>query len=252
MKTTKNINELTPLETALQQQFKPDANSVRAAFQAVENDRAKFAINSVKFGLCALAAKAIVGHGKFEAWICAALCENGNVRPIAVSTAQDYIHTAAELVEKLRNPAKLTGTLADAVVAFCEADGNKKYEDFDIAAVLADAKKTDFLLRIVFSNMSIRAFRNLLRDGAERADSEKNAKQTALTKRELKSLANSADENSQTNFFDALFTETRATIETSRSDARFVEMSAEQLINYGNYLIAQGKDIVDIGNKKKD
>lgn len=160
MKTTKNINELTPLETALQQQFKPDANSVRAAFQAVENDRAKFAINSVKFGLCALAAKAIVGHGKFEAWICAALCENGNVRPIAVSTAQDYIHTAAELVEKLRNPAKLTGTLADAVVAFCEADGNKKYEDFDIAAVLADAKKTDFLLRIVFSNMSIRAFRN--------------------------------------------------------------------------------------------
>lgn len=53
MKTTKNINELTPLETALQQQFKPDANSVRAAFQAVENDRAKFAINSGKiWALC--------------------------------------------------------------------------------------------------------------------------------------------------------------------------------------------------------
>ena len=188
MKTTKNINELTPIETALQQQFKPDAKVVKAAFQTVESDRAKFAINSVKFGLCALAAKAIVGHGKFETWISAALAENGNERPLAVSTAQDYIHTAAEFVEKLRNPAKLTGTLADAVSAFCEADENGRYEDFDIAAVLADTQQTDILLRIVFANMSIRSFRNLLRDGAERADSEKNAKQTALTKSDLRGL----------------------------------------------------------------
>ncbi len=252
MKTTKNINELTPIETALQQQFKPDANSVRAAFQIVENNRAEFSINAMKFGFCALAAKAIIGYGKFGDWLKAALSENGNERIMAYSTACDYIGYAKVFIRKLENPEKIAGSLADGVREFCGRFEISEIEDFKIEEVLQNSKKTIILLEKTVGKMTRKQMQQLFREGAEQAYTDEQQRKTALTKRELKSLANGESENGQTNFFDALFTETRATIETSRSDARFVEMSAEQLINYGNYLIAQGKDIVDIGNKKKD
>ena len=42
---------LTTLETALQKQFKADAGIVRKAFDLVEENRAAFAANALKFRL---------------------------------------------------------------------------------------------------------------------------------------------------------------------------------------------------------
>ncbi len=107
MKKSQKNTEITPLETALQKQFKPDAGIVRKAFDLVEENRSAFAVNALKFGLCALAAKSIVGHGKFGKWLSEALSDGGNVRPMAERTAKDYIGLAKVFIGKLSIPNKL-------------------------------------------------------------------------------------------------------------------------------------------------
>lgn len=191
MKKDSEKNQLTPLETALQTQFKPSANSVREAFKIVESSRRTFAANAVRFGLCALAAKPIVGHGNFGKWLSDSLSENGNPRPSAERTARDYIGLAKVFVQKLRHPNKLSDALAAGVGEFCEFC-NIDRDKFDIEKILADKTQTEDLLRRTLSGMTLPQLRNLLREGAVQAEEDKKAEDTAaktLTKRDLKGLS---------------------------------------------------------------
>jgi len=190
MKKDSKQTQLTPLENALQRQFKPSANSVREAFKIVEDSRSAFATNAVRFGLCALAAKPIVGHGNFGKWLSDSLFENGNPRPLAERTARDYIGLAKVFVQKLHHPNKLSDALAAGVSEFCEFC-NIDRDEFDIEKILADKTQTEDLLRRTLSGMTLPQLRNLLREGAVQADEDKKAEETAaktLTKRDLKGL----------------------------------------------------------------
>lgn len=191
MKKDSKQTQLTSLETALQTQFKPSANSVREAFKIVEDSRSAFATNAVRFGLCALAAKPIVGHGNFGKWLSDSLSENGNPRPLAERTARDYIGLAKVFVQKLRHPNKLSDALAAGVGEFCEFC-NIDRDKFDIEKILADKTQTEDLLRRTLSGMTLPQLRNLLREGAVQAEEDKKAEDTAtktLTKRDLKGLS---------------------------------------------------------------
>lgn len=165
---------LTTLETALQKQFKADAGIVRKAFDLVEENRAAFAANALKFGLCALAAKSLVGHGKFGKWLSEALSENGNARPLAERTARDYIGLAKIFVEKFSATDKLSGRLAEAVELFKEQFDSS----FDIGIVLSNAKQTEFLINSSVHGMTLTQLRQLLREGAERAYADEQAEQS--------------------------------------------------------------------------
>ena len=253
MKKDSKQTQLTPLETALQTQFKPSANSVREAFKIVEDSRSAFATNAVRFGLCALAAKPIVGHGNFGKWLSDSLSENGNPRPSAERTARDYIGLAKVFVQKLRHPNKLSDALAAGVGEFCEFC-NIDRDKFDIEKILADKTQTEDLLRRTLSGMTLPQLRNLLREGAVQAEEDKKAEDTAaktLTKRDLKGLGGNGD-GQQLDFFSELYNDFRATIEAPRSDRRFSEMPRAEMEQLGNYLIAQGREIVEIAKGKKD
>lgn len=190
MKKDSKQTQLTPLENALQTQFKPSANVVREAFKIVEDSRSAFATNAVRFGLCALAAKPIVGHGNFGKWLSDSLADNGNPRPSAERTARDYIGLAKVFVQKLRHPNKLSDALATGVGEFCEFC-NIDRDKFDIEKILADKTQTEDLLRRTLSGMTLPQLRNLLREGAVQAEEDKKVEDTAaktLTKRDLKGL----------------------------------------------------------------
>lgn len=174
MKKSQKSTEITPLETALQKQFKPDAGIVRKAFDLVEENRAAFAANALKFGLCALAAKSIVGHGKFGKWLSEALSDSGNARPMAERTAKDYIGLAKIFVEKFSAADKLSGRLAETVELFKEQFDSS----FDIGIVLSNAKQTEFLINSTVRGMTLTQLRQLLREGAERAYSDEQAEQS--------------------------------------------------------------------------
>lgn len=178
--------QLTPLETALQKQFKADAGIVRKAFDLVEENRATFAANALKFGLCALAAKSVVGHGKFGKWLAEALSEGGNARPIAERTAKDYMGLAKIFVEKFSAPNKLSGHLAEGIDDVCGRYAITR-SDFKINEFLADHEKTTVLLNSTVSGMTLTQLRQLLREGAERAYSDEQAEK-AITKPTLRGL----------------------------------------------------------------
>ena len=174
MKKSQKSTELTPVETALQKQFKPDADIVRKAFDLVEENRAAFAANALKFGLCALAAKSIVGHGNFGKWLSEALSDSGNARPMAERTAKDYIGLAKIFVEKFSAADKLSGRFAEAVELF----KGQFDSSFDIGIVLSNAKQTEFLINSTVRGMTLTQLRQLLREGAERAYSDEQAEQS--------------------------------------------------------------------------
>lgn len=255
MKKDSEKTQLTPLENALQRQFKPSANAVREAFKIVEDSRNAFAVNAVRFGLCALAAKPLVGHGNFGKWLSDSLAENGNTRLSAERTARDYIGLAKIFVQKLRHPNKLSDALAAGIDEFCEFC-NIDRDEFDIEKILTDKTQTEDLLRRTLSGMTLPQLRNLLREGAMQADEDKKAEDTAaktLTKRDLKGLSGNGASGEQTNFFDELFDDVRAVTEIKRqNDPEFLKLTREELAEYGNFLVNEGKAVLQLAANKRD
>lgn len=245
--------QLTTLETALQKQFKADAGIVRKAFDLVEENRAAFAVNALKFGLCALAAKSIVGHGKFGKWLAEALSENGNVRPLAERTAKDYIGLAKVFVEKLSTPNKLPVVLSEGIDHICGRYAIAR-SDFKINEFLADHERTTALLNATVRDMTLTQIRQLLREGAERAYADEQAEQSKpQSKSSLRGLQSGGEGGGQMTFFNELFEEVRATVEIKReNDPRFLQLSKEEMGDLGNYLIEQGKAILNLAKEKRD
>lgn len=177
MKTSQNKTEQSNLTAAIIRQFKPDRESVRKAYNLVENNRATFAVNALKFGLCALAARAVVGHGKFGAWLSVALASNGNPRPFAERTAKEYIGLARVFTDKLSAADKLTGALESGVEDYCAIMSIPR-EQFSFEAVLASPADTDNLLNATVRDMTLTQMRQLLREGSERAYADEQAEQS--------------------------------------------------------------------------
>lgn len=253
MKKSQKSTEITPLETALQKQFKPDAGIVRKAFDLVEENRAAFAANALKFGLCALAAKSIVGHGNFGKWLSEALSDSGNARPMAERTAKDYIGLAKVFIEKLSIPNKLPVALSEGIDDICGRYAIAR-SDFNINEFLADHEKTTELLDSTVRGMTLTQLRQLLREGAERAYSDEQTEQSKpQPKNNLRGLQGGDSSGGQMTFFDELFDEVRATIEIKReNDPRFLQLSKEEMDDLGNYLIEQGKAILNLAKEKRD
>lgn len=196
MKTSQNKTDQSNLTAAIIRQFKPDSESVRKAYSLVENNRATFAVNALKFGLCALAARAVVGHGKFGAWLSAALASNGNPRPFAERTAKEYIGLARVYTDKLSTTDKLTGALESGVEDYCAIMSIPR-EQFSFEAVLASPADTDNLLNATVSGMTLTQMRQLLREGAERAYADEQAdQQTPQPKSSLRGLQGGCGEQS--------------------------------------------------------
>ena len=250
MKTSQNKTDQSNLTAAIIRQFKPDRESVRKAYNLVENNRATFAVNALKFGLCALAARAVVGHGKFGAWLSAALASNGNPRPFAERTAKEYIGLARVYTDKLSAVDKLTGALESGVEDYCAIMSIPRGQ-FSFAAVLASPADTDNLLNATVRDMTLTQMRQLLREGAERAYADEQSK--PQPQNNLRSLQGGSTGGGQMTFFNELFEEVRATVEIKReNDPRFLQLSKEEMGDLGNYLIEQGKAILNLAKEKRD
>lgn len=240
----------TPLETALQKQFRPDAGRldtlIREAYDRTTKIQSANIAAMVGFGLLALSIKPIIGHGNFGNWLKETL--GGQ---ISRRTAYSWIEAAKFLIAKIATAERQTDIVAERICAFVSMSGIKGGAE----EIFADAKLSSAFIESVSADLPFGTFLNILKtanaNAIEAEEAEAKAP-TAPAKGELKSLKGGIDRRGQMDFYEALFEETRATIETSRSDARFVEMTSEQLIDYGNYLIAQGRDIVEIGKNKKD
>lgn len=243
----KSTSKPSNIEALLVRQYNPNSDSVRKAFNLVEKTRSDFVLCALKFGLCALAAKAFVGHGKFGAWLSDALANNGNPRPFAERTARTYIGLARVFIDKLSRVDKLTGVLGSCVEEYCAIISIAR-EQFNIAEVLSNAKDTDNFLNATVRGMTLTQMRQLLREGAERAYTDEQAEHPQPKLRDLPGAG-----SAQMTFFNELFEEVRATVEIKReNDPRFLQLSKEEMGDLGNYLIEQGKAILNLAKEKRD
>ena len=251
MKKDSKQTQLTQLENALQRQFKADAGDyqtlIKAAYERTTKIQSSNIAAIIGFGLLALSIKPQIGYGKFGDWLADTL---GGA--LSKSTAYSWIKAAEWLAAKIAIADKQTDVVAERICQFMTAAEIKGGAE----EIFADAKLTGDFVGYISEGLPFRTFLNILKTAnaaaLEAEDEERKAKEkSALTKRDIKSLGGNGG-GQQLDFFSELYNDFRATIEAPRSDRRFSEMPRAEMEQLGNYLIAQGREIVEIAKGKKD
>ena len=246
MKKDSKQTQLTPVAHAVQSLCKtPAIGAADKYLKATVRDKGQWLANAVMFGTIAANAKQRAKNkGEFSEWL-KAVCHSANV---SLRTGYNYIYLAAGVLHKIQT-SRADEPLGGALALYMEL-AEKPVEE-----ILGDEKQTFDMLGYVLSSLPEPTLNDMLRQSnAQAIDSEREAEDTAAktpTKRDLKGLSGSGD-GQQLDFFSELYNDFRATIEAPRSDRRFSEMPRAEMEQLGNYLIAQGREIVEIAKGKKD
>lgn len=252
MKKSQKSTEITPLETALQKQFKPDASRleilVREAYERTAKIQSASIASMVGFGLLALSVKPIIGHGKFGDWLKGVL--GGQM---SKSTAYSWIEAAKYLIAKISTAEKQTDIISVRICEFIAAVNIKNGAE----EIFSDAKLTSDFVAHVSTDLPFRTFLNILKTAnaaaIEAEEEERRALESAKNKPSLRALQSGSTGGGQMTFFNELFEEVRATVEIKReNDPRFLQLSKEEMDDLGNYLIEQGKAILNLAKEKRD
>lgn len=158
MKKSQKSTEITPLETALQKQFKPDASRldtlIREAYDRTTKIQGANIAAMVGFGLLALSVKPIIGHGKFGDWLKGVL--GGQM---SKSTAYSWIEAAKYLIAKISTAEKQTDIISVRICEFIAAVNIKNGAE----EIFSDAKLTSDFVAHVSANLPFKTFLNILK-----------------------------------------------------------------------------------------
>lgn len=158
MKKSQKSTEITPLETALQKQFKPDASRldtlIREAYDRTTKIQGANIAAMVGFGLLALSVKPIIGHGKFGDWLKETL--GGQ---LSKSTAYSWIESARYLIAKVSTAEKQTDIISERICEFISVAGIKNGAE----EIFSDSKLTSDFVAHVSANLPFKTFLNILK-----------------------------------------------------------------------------------------
>ena len=158
MKKSQKSTEITPLETALQKQFKPDASRldtlIREAYDRTTKIQGANIAAMVGFGLLALSVKPIIGHGKFGDWLKGVL--GGQM---SKSTAYSWIEAAKYLIAKISTAEKQTDIISERICEFISVAGIKNGAE----EIFSDSKLTSDFVNHVSANLPFKTFLNILK-----------------------------------------------------------------------------------------
>lgn len=248
MKKDSKQTQLTPVAHAVQSLCKtPAIGAADKYLKATVRGKGQWLANAVMFGTIAANAKQRAKNkGEFTEWL-KAVCHSANV---SLRTGYNYIYLAAGVLHKIqtsRADEPLGGSLAQYVEL-----SSKPVEE-----ILGDEKQTFDMLCYVLSSLPEPTLNDMLRQSnAQAIDSEREAEDTAaktLSKRDLKGLSGNGASGGQTNFFDTLFDDVRAVTEIKRqNDPAFLKLTRDELAEYGNFLVNEGKAVLQLAANKRD
>lgn len=187
MKKDSNKTQLTPLETALQKQFKADASRleilVREAYERTAKIQSASIASMVGFGLLALSVKPIVGHGKFGKWLKETLGST-----LSKSSAYSWIEAAKYLIAKISVAKKQTDIVSVRICEFIAAVNIKNGAE----EIFSDAKLTSDFVAYVSTDLPFRTFLNILKTAnaaaIEAEEEERRALESAKKQPSLRGL----------------------------------------------------------------
>lgn len=186
-KSNKDNTQLTPLETALQKQFKPDAGRldilIREAYERTVKIQAANITAMVGFGLLALSIKPIIGHGKFGNWLKETLGGQTSRR-----AAYSWIEAAKFLIAKVATAKKQTDIVAERICEFVSTAGIKGGAE----EIFSDAKLSSTFIASVSADLPFSTFLNILKTAnaaaIEAEDEERRAIESAKKRPSLRGL----------------------------------------------------------------
>lgn len=195
MKKSQKSTEITPLETALQKQFKPDASRldtlIREAYDRTTKIQGANIAAMVGFGLLALSVKPIIGHGKFGDWLKGVL--GGQM---SKSTAYSWIEAAKYLIAKISTAEKQTDIISVRICEFIAAVNIKNGAE----EIFSDAKLTSDFVAHVSANLPFKTFLNILKTAnaaaIEAEDEERRSIESSKKAVGLRGLQGSCGEQS--------------------------------------------------------
>lgn len=195
MKKSQKSTEITPLETALQKQFKPDASRldtlIREAYDRTTKIQGANIAAMVGFGLLALSVKPIIGHGKFGDWLKGVL--GGQM---SKSTAYSWIEAAKYLIAKISTAEKQTDIISVRICEFIAAVNIKNGAE----EIFSDAKLTSDFVAHVSTDLPFRTFLNILKTAnaaaIEAEDEERRSIESSKKAVGLRGLQGSCGEQS--------------------------------------------------------
>lgn len=246
MKKDSEKTQLTPVAHAVQSLCKtPAIGAADKYLKATVRGKGQWLANAVMFGTIAANAKQRAKNkGEFTEWL-KAVCHSANV---SLRTGYNYIYLAAGVLHKIQT-SREDEPLGCAVATYTEL------AEKPVEKIFGDEKQTFDMLGYVLSSLPEPTLNDMLRQSnAQAIDAERELEDSSsktLTKRDLKGLSGKGG-GQQLDFFSELYNDFRATIEAPRSDRRFSEMPRAEMEQLGNYLIAQGREIVEIAKGKKD
>lgn len=241
--------QLTTLETALQKQFKPDENRLetimRESYELTAKIQSANIAAIVGFGLLALSIKPIIGHGKFGGWLKETL--GGQ---LSKSTAYSWIEAAKYLIAKVSSAEKQTDIISERICEFISLAGIRNGAE----EIFSDSKLTSDFVAHVSANLPFKTFLNILKTAnAAAIEAEDEERRSIESSKKAVGLRGLQGGGGQMTFFNELFEEVRATVEIKReNDPRFLQLSKEEMGDLGNYLIEQGKAILNLAKEKRD
>ena len=241
--------QLTTLETALQKQFKPDENRLetimRESYELTAKIQSANIAAIVGFGLLALSIKPIIGHGKFGGWLKGVL--GGQM---SKSTAYSWIEAAKYLIAKISTAEKQTDIISERICEFISVAGIKNGAE----EIFSDSKLTSDFVNHVSANLPFKTFLNILKTAnAAAIEAEDEERRSIESSKKAVGLRGLQGGGGQMTFFNELFEEVRATVEIKReNDPRFLQLTKEEMGDLGNYLIEQGKAILNLAKEKRD
>ena len=247
MKKDSKQTQLTPVAHAVQSLCKtPAIGAADKYLKATVRGKGQWLANAVMFGTIAANAKQRAKNkGEFTEWL-KAVCHSANV---SLRTGYNYIYLAAGVLHKIqtsRADEPLGGSLAQYVEL-----SSKPVEE-----ILGDEKQTFDMLGYVLATLPDPTLNDMLRQSnAQAIDAERELEDSSsktLTKRDLKGLGGNGG-GQQTNFFDELFDDVRAVTEIKRqNDPAFLKLTRDELAEYGNFLVNEGKAVLQLAANKRD
>ena len=187
---------LTPVETALQEQFKDLSQAeIAAAFADVETTREDWLYKAITFGMGALAMKPKIGHGKFKEWLEEAFKMSTRAHfdsNNAFHSARRYMCLARKVLKQIEAPSEKS-TFGVKLLEYASENG---IEAANLPVILQNGIRTQHLVKTLVSGYSLRSLTSALAevnsDALAEEESEKAAEKLTAKNGSLKGLKGEA------------------------------------------------------------
>lgn len=231
MKNLESKNQITLVETSLQQSFNGiTAKQLGDAFADTEYKRADWLVSAVMFGIKCIAVKPLIEHGNFGEFLAKSIKDKDGK---SLATAQRYMGLAANIVKQIATP-EAESEIGAKVIAYFKQK-KIKFGKFD--GVLSTEESVSEFLKYLLQGYSLRGLTKALQGIDFALSAEENRR-----KKLDGELPQDGQGGKQQDFFDLLDRDIFSIDEKIKS-RELARLPKEKVLKYADALVERGQKL---------